>query len=92
MNKLELAGNISYNFTHGSAIKNVKVNDTVQKQLASGLLTIVSYQDDYAVIPTVVADKIAIRDDACIVSKAEKEEIDEDDPYADFVIPDDLMW
>ena len=92
MNKLDVTGEISYNFTHGSTIKNIKVNDAVQKQLASGILAIVSYQDDYAVIPGVVADKIALRDDSCIVSKAEQEVVDEDDPYADYVIPDDLMW
>lgn len=92
MNKLEVAGEISYNFTHGSTIKNIKVNDTVQKQLANGVLAIVSFQDDYAVIPGVVAEKIALRDDSCIVSKAEQEVTDEDDPYADYVIPDDLMW
>ena len=92
MNKLEVNGEISYNFTHGSTIKNIKVNDTVQKQLASGVLAIVSYNNDYAVIPGVVADKIALRDDSCIVAKAEQEVVDEDDPYADYVIPDDLMW
>jgi len=92
MNKLEVAGDISYNFTDGSTIKNIKVSDAIQKQLASGLLAIVNYQDDYVVIPGVVADKIALRDDSCIVAKAEQEQVDEDDPYADYVIPDDLMW
>ncbi len=92
MNKQELSGDISYNFTDGSAIKNLKVNEAMQKQLASGILTIVSFEDDYAVIPSVVAEKIALRDDSCIISKAEQEQVDEDDPYADYVIPDDLMW
>ena len=92
MNKLEISGDISYNFTHGSKIKDIKVDDTAQKQLASGILAIVSFRDDYAVIPGVVAEKIALRDDSCIVSKAEQEQVDEDDPYADYVIPDDLMW
>ena len=92
MNQLSLTGEVKYNFTDGSKIKDILVDDKTQSQLASGLLTIVRFNNDYAVIPSVVADKIALRDDSCIVSQSEKEEIDEDDPYADYVIPDDLMW
>lgn len=92
MNQLSLTGEVKYNFTDGSKIKDILVDDKTQSQLASGLLTIVRLNNDYAVIPSVVADKIALRDDSCIVSQSEKEEIDEDDPYADYVIPDDLMW
>ncbi|NVP03123.1 DUF2058 family protein, partial [Photobacterium damselae subsp. damselae] len=45
-------------------------------------------------IPAVVADKIAQRDQESIVVNNTVDEtvVDEDDPYADFVIPDDLMW
>jgi uncharacterized protein YaiL (DUF2058 family) len=92
MNQLSLSGEVKYNFTDGSKIKNILVDDKTQTQLANGLLAIVRFKGDYAVIPGVVADKIAMRDDACIVSQSVKEEIDEDDPYADYVIPDDLMW
>jgi hypothetical protein len=46
------------------------------------------------VIPTSVANKIAMRDEESIVDTqaASSDEVDEDDPYKDFVIPDDLMW
>ena len=49
---------------------------------------------EYAIIPAVVADKIAQRDESYIVlNSALSEDVqDEDDPYADFKIPDDLMW
>ena len=48
----------------------------------------------YAIIPANVADKIAQRDAESIVlhSALSQEEQDEDDPYADFKVPDDLMW
>lgn len=92
MNKLSLSGDIKYNFTDGSNIEFLLVDEKTRKQLANGLLAIVQFEDDYAVIPAVVAEKIALRDDSRIVSKSEKEEVDEDDPYADYVIPDDLMW
>ena len=48
----------------------------------------------YAIIPASVADKIAQRDESSIVlnNALSQEAQDEDDPYADFKIPDDLMW
>lgn len=92
MNKQETKGDVRYNFTDGSSVEFITVSDPVQKQLANGQLSIVRYNEDYAVIPSIVAEKIALRDESWIISQAEKEEIDEDDPYADYVIPDDLMW
>ncbi|MBS5195373.1 MAG: DUF2058 family protein, partial [Morganella morganii] len=49
---------------------------------------------EYAIIPAVVADKITQRDAESIVlnNALAQDEADEDDPYADFKIPDDLMW
>lgn len=71
-----------------------------QAQLINGRLAIArlfinaSGDCEYAIIPAVVADKIAQRDADSIVlnSALSQEEQDEDDPYADFKIPDDLMW
>ena len=44
-------------------------------------------------VPRVIADKIAERD-ASLVVRVKKTEtvVEEDDPYAAFQIPDDLMW
>ncbi len=93
MNMLDYReGDVTYNFTDDNKVKTLKVTSSMQKQLANGLLSIVNYQDDYAVIPSVVADKIALRDDSVLVSQNEITEPDEDDPYAEYVIPDDLMW
>lgn len=71
-----------------------------QAQLINGRLAIArlvvdgSGESEYAIIPAVVADKIAQRDASSIVlnSALSQEEQDEDDPYADFKVPDDLMW
>lgn len=69
-------------------------------QLVNGRLAIARLAIDsngateYAVIPASVADKIAQRDAESIVlhSALSQEAQDEDDPYADFKVPDDLMW
>lgn len=93
MNQLNLhGGSLAYNFTDGSAVRKLVVDDKVQRQLANGLLSIVRLADDYAVVPSVVAEKIAQRDNSIIVAQNTVEEVDEDDPYKDYVIPDDLMW
>ena len=85
-------GDIAYNFTDGAAVRQLKVSEKMQKQLANGHLCIVRYDDDYAVLPSIVADKIALRDESVLVAMSQPEQVDEDDPYADYVIPDDLMW
>ncbi len=91
-------GEIKYNFTHGTVIKHLYVNEQQRKQLLDGHLAIVldieQEEDGYCIIPTSVSNKIAQRDDSYIVEIKEPEDPQEieDDPYADFVVPDDLMW
>ncbi|WP_367989348.1 DUF2058 domain-containing protein [Vibrio sp. NTOU-M3] len=95
MNKLDLKdGDIKYNFTDGKFVKSLYVESLVRDQLAKGILAIARYEEGYAVIPGVVAKKIAMRDAETIIeTKTTEEEVPaEDDPYADYVVPDDLMW
>ena len=101
MNRIVIAkGNIDFNFTDNNLIKKVVVDKATQTQLINGRLAIARLvtnsngDSEYAIIPAVVADKIAQRDESYIVlNSALSEEVqDEDDPYADFKIPDDLMW
>jgi len=86
---------VAYNFTDGTVIQKMYVSSETQAQLSKGKLVIVKLDDSYKVIPTVVADKIALRDDSYLVHQAlndKHSEIEEDDPYADYKVPDDLMW
>lgn len=101
MNRITVAkGNIEFNFTDSNLIKKVVVDKTTQAQLINGRLAIARLagnnkdEYEYAIIPASVADKIAQRDADSIVlnSALSQEEQDEDDPYADFKVPDDLMW
>ncbi|AVF34968.1 MULTISPECIES: DUF2058 domain-containing protein [Rahnella] len=101
MNKIDIAkGDIGFNFTDNNLIKKIFVDKTTQAQLISGRLAIARLiaektgESEYAIIPAIVADKIAQRDANSIVlnSALSQEEQDEEDPYADFKVPDDLMW
>ena len=86
-------GDIAYSFTDGSLVKNLYVNEQQQRQLSNGRLCIVGLDGGYALIPTAVADKVRQRDEAFVIlSNQPTETTDEDDPYAEFQVPDDLMW
>lgn len=94
LNKLELKeGDIKYNFTDGTFVKSIYVESLIRDQLANGVLAIARYEDSYVVIPGAVAKKIAMRDEDTVIEIRVTAEVPaEDDPYADFVVPDDLMW
>ena len=86
-------GEMGYNFQDGTAIRKIFVTEAVHDKLGRGLLAIVRFDDGYEVIPSVVAEKIKLRDESCVVSNAATQlEEGDDDPYADYKVPDDLMW
>jgi uncharacterized protein YaiL (DUF2058 family) len=86
-------GNIDYSFTDDTLIKRIVVTETQLKQLSNGRLCIIKLDERYELIPTLVAEKIQMRDASTqILSNQSTETPDEDDPYADFQVPDDLMW
>ncbi|OUS31889.1 hypothetical protein A9Q99_01995 [Gammaproteobacteria bacterium 45_16_T64] len=86
-------GDIAYNFVHEKKVKKLYVVEDVSKGLSKGQLAIVSINDSYELVPTAVAEKIRQRNESCIIVCNQNEtDIDDDDPYADFQVPDDLMW
>jgi len=87
-------GEIPYNFSDGKKIKKLHVTAELQKHLINGKLAIVKLGEVYEVVPAKVAEKVGQRDEtAVIVRNNPSTDIeDEDDPYADYKIPDDLMW
>ena len=86
-------GDIDYSFTDGSLVKRILVTGAQLKQLSNGRLCIIRLDQTYELIPTLVAEKIRMRDEGTHILSNQSTEIpDEDDPYADFKVPDDLMW
>jgi len=87
-------GDVEYNFTDGKLIKKIRVSKLVQEQIVRGVLAVVKLGEGYEVVPRIVADKIAQRDEKFVIVANTKtqQQTDEDDPYKDYVIPDDLMW
>ena len=94
MNRLSRdEGEVGYNFQDGTAIRKLFVTEDIRDRLARGQLAIVRLDDGYEVVPAGVAEKIRLRDETWVISTEAKQEADgEDDPYADYKVPDDLMW
>lgn len=87
-------GDIAYNFTDAQVVKRIYVSEQGVKLLTAGHLAIAKLGEGYALVPMAVAQKIKQRDPQCIIIADHSAEPvqDEDDPYADYTIPDDLMW
>lgn len=83
-----------YQFTDGKQVKKIHVTPKLQNELERGLLAIAKLGENYSLVPAAVADKIKQRDETVIVSHHLKKasEAAEDDPYADYQIPDDFDW
>ncbi|MCU7861819.1 MAG: DUF2058 domain-containing protein, partial [Candidatus Thiodiazotropha sp. (ex Lucinoma kastoroae)] len=94
MNRVPLEdGGIAYHFNDDGKVQRIHVTEKLHGQLSRGQLAIVKSDRHYDVIPAGVAEKISWRDTACIIVHNDREsEDDSDDPYADFKVPDDLMW
>ena len=82
-----------YNFVDHIKVKRIAGNPVVRNKWVNGNLAIVKHVQGYEIIPRDVALKIQERDvRRIVVLNIETEEVKEDDPYAAFQIPDDLMW
>ncbi|WP_086929808.1 DUF2058 domain-containing protein [Agarilytica rhodophyticola] len=101
-------GEVSYNFKDGTQIKKIYVTEKLLDQISDGRLCIARLGEGYEIIPLAVADKILERDEegtilvynrntTTVDNKENTEAKDsstdgDDDYYAQFEIPDDLMW
>lgn len=85
-------GDIAFQFADGKKIKKIYVNALQQGQLERGQVVIARLGESYELVPKVVAEKIQQRDQDVIVFQSSRDEADENDPYAGYEIPDDLMW
>ncbi len=84
---------VTFNFTDENKIKNIEVSNEIHKHISHGLLAIVRFNNNYSLVPRKVAEKITQRSNNFVIDlNIQAEIVAEDDPYADYEIPDDLMW
>lgn len=88
-------GEIDYHFTFENKVKRIAVNEKTQQGLINGSLAICVLNDEFYLINKEAATKLSEIDASVLVAlheKVEVSEVEEDDPYAEFAIPDDLIW
>lgn len=90
----DTSGDISYQFIDQSKVKKIYITQKIYDQVVAGHIAIGRLEDSYALLPRPLADRIDEKMIGFIVVANTKSEqqIDEEDPYAAYVIPDDLMW
>ena len=82
-----------FNFVAGKKLRFILVDPAMREGLNNGTLFIIRYDGKSEVVPASIADKIRERDERAVVKLGSGETaVDENDPYKDFVVPDDLKW
>lgn len=93
LNRIAERGEVEFSYNDNGKIKTFMLENSTRELIVKGVLNIVSINDQHNIVPRAVAAKIAERDpDAVIVANENTEELDQDDEYADYKVPDDLMW
>lgn len=86
---------IAYRFVDNKKIFRLFIDQEYIDQLEAGRVGIVRLNNQYEICPAQVIRKLQEIDAPVVVQLNEsksKNEGDEDDPYADYEVPDDLMW
>lgn len=94
----DTSGDVSYQFVDGSKVKKLFITQKLYDQVVAGHVVIARLEDNhavsYALLPRPLADRINAKMEGFMVVYNDKSavELETDDPYAAYVIPDDLMW
>ncbi|WP_019556151.1 DUF2058 domain-containing protein [Thiomicrorhabdus arctica] len=88
-------GDVVYNFADESTVKTLSVNKKIQRALVAGTIRLARFEGGYALIPIEAANKVDQRDHSVLISMAVVDESisqEDQDYYAQFEVPDDLIW
>lgn len=90
-----VGGDNDYNYTFETTIKKLPLNDVTHKALVDGRLALCGLDEVTYLVTRETAEKLSELDKKIVLVQNDKtldEQVDADDPYADYQIPDDLMW
>ena len=91
-------GEHPYSFVYRRKVKKIHVTAEQKDQLVAGQLAIATCVTNdgrkFELVPRAVAEKISERDESFVVDLGQpaKSDPDANDPYADYQVPDDLIW
>jgi len=84
-----------FNFVDGGKVRRLAVTPDLRARIAAGSVAIVRWEGHYDLVPLEAVERIRERDAEAIVANptaATAAAQDADDPYRDYVVPDDLIW
>jgi uncharacterized protein YaiL (DUF2058 family) len=82
-----------YNFQHGSEILRIAVTPELRARLVAGDLAIVRAEGRFAFVPAAIGEQVGARiEKALLHLNRPGAPPADDDPYKDYVVPDDLVW
>lgn len=82
-----------YNFQSGNEIHRIEVNPELRRRLVAGDLAIVRCEGRFAFVPAAIGEQVGARVARALLHLNRPEAPPAaDDPYKDYVVPDDLVW
>ncbi len=90
-----VGGDNDYNYTFDTTIKKLPLDAVTHKALVNGRLALCGLDNVTYLVTRETAEKLSELDNSIVLvqnDKARDEKVDVNDPYADYQIPDDLMW
>ncbi len=90
-----VSGEIEYNYNFENKIKKLFVDTSTHNALVNGRLALCGWENKTYIVTTETATKLAELDAKVVLVQNERVTsagVNDNDPYADYQIPDDLMW
>lgn len=94
----DIKGDLVFNFSYDNKVKKLTVDNQARDALIGGRLGVCVLGEDFYLLADETVRRLAAIDESVVAylydrTAGEAEpEIGEDDPYAEYQIPDDLMW
>ena len=79
-------------FENKGKLKRLYLSSETHRMVTSGRLVIVNCNGVFELVPPDVAEKIRQRNPSLVIDLPDEQRPDENDPYAKYQVPDDLMW
>jgi len=89
------SADLTFNFVESGHIRHIYITAAQRAELGKGLLSVVALGERHYLVPTEVADKVHALIPGVFVycpTPEKTQTIPENDPYAAYQIPDDLVW
>lgn len=86
-------GDEYYSFVDHNKVRRIVADGAVRERIIRGEILIARCEGRYELVPAETAARIRERDERAVIAHATAQAAAEaDDAYADFAVPDDLMW